>query len=181
MVATTKNKDVEENFDSSEDIESLSKTQLKAQMLDLQKLGTSLIHLGQSELAKIPLDTELLDAVMLARRIVRKKEGYRRQLQLIGKIMRHRDVVPIEQAMLNIKSAHKKVNNAFHQLEVLRDEILAEGDSKIDPVIDSYPALDRQKLRQFVRQASKQKLENKPPKASRELFKYLQQSIPIGK
>ncbi|MGJ8680133.1 ribosome biogenesis factor YjgA [Paraglaciecola sp.] len=179
MVAPRKNKDVEESFDIEEDIEFLSKTQIKAQANALQKLGISLVDLGASELAKVPLDSELLDAIMLARKILRKKEGYRRQLQLIGKLMRSRDVVPIEQALLNIKSAHKKANNAFHKIEELRDDMIAQGDEKIEATLAEEPLLDRQKLRQLVRQANKQKAENKPPKASRELFKYLKE-IMIG-
>lgn len=177
MVAPSKNKDVEDVFDISEENELLSKTQIKAQMLERQKLGESLVHLGQSSLAKVPMDAELLDAVMLARKIIRKKEGYRRQLQLIGKIMRHIDVTPIEQALLTIKSAQKKLNNAFHELEQLRDEILAEGDNKIESTLETYPHLERQKLRQLVRQANKQQATNKPPTASRELFQYLKQAI----
>jgi ribosome-associated protein len=177
MVAPKKNKDVEDEFDVNEENEQLSKTQIKAQMVAMQKLGESLVHLGQSSLAKVPMETDLLDAVMLARKILRKKEGYRRQLQLIGKIMRNTDIAPIEQALNNIKSAHKKLNNAFHELEVLRDDILSEGDSKIEQTIADYPLLDRQKMRQYVRQANKQQAENKPPKASRELFQYLKQII----
>jgi len=173
MVAPKKNKDVEDEFDVNEENEQLSKTQIKAQMVARQKLGESLVHLGQSSLAKVPMEEELLDAVMLARKILRKKEGYRRQLQLIGKIMRNVDVVAIEQALSNIKSAHRKLNDAFHGIEVLRDDILREGDSKIESTITEYPLLDRQKMRQFVRQANKQQAENKPPKASRELFQYL--------
>lgn len=177
MASSKRNKDVEEEFDLNEENEQLSKTQIKAQMLEMQKLGESLVHLGQSSLAKIPMEPELLEAVMLARKILRKKEGYRRQLQLIGKIMRSVDVAPIQQAMNNIKSAHKKINDAFHEIEVLRDEILREGNSKIESTIADYPQLERQKLRQLVRQANKQQTENKPAKASRELFQYLKQSI----
>lgn len=177
MVAPKKNKDVEEEYVVSEENEQLSKTQIKAQMVAMQKLGESLVHLGQSSLAKIPMEPELLDAVMLARKILRKKEGYRRQLQLIGKIMRSIDIAPIEQALSNIKSAHKKINDAFHGTEMLRDAILKEGDSKIELTIADYPLLDRQKMRQFVRQANKQMAENKAPKASRELFQYLKQII----
>ena len=177
MVAPKKNKDVEVEFDVDEENQQLSKTQIKAEMLERQKLGESLVHLGQSSLAKIPMETELLDAVILARKILRKKEGYRRQLQLIGKIMRNTDVAPIENALMNIKSAHKKLNDAFHEIEVLRDDILREGDDKIESSIAEYPMLERQKLRQYVRQAHKQQADNKPPKASRELFQYLKQVI----
>ena len=54
MVAPKKNKDVEVEFDVSAEDEPLSKTQIKAQMVAMQKLGESLVHLGQSSLAKIP-------------------------------------------------------------------------------------------------------------------------------
>jgi ribosome-associated protein len=177
MVAPKKNKDVEVEFDVSAEDEQLSKTQIKAQMVAMQKLGESLVHLGQSSLAKVPMEEELLDAVMLARKILRKKEGYRRQLQLIGKIMRNTDIAAIEHALSNIKSAHKKLNDAFHGTEMLRDDILLQGDSKIESIIVDYPLLDRQRLRQYVRQANKELTDNKPPKASRELFQYLKQII----
>lgn len=164
-------------FEQEEENTQLSKTQLKNQMNALQKLGESLVDLSPASLAKIPMDTELLDAVMLARRILRKKEGYRRQLQLIGKLMRHRDIVPIEQALLVSQVSHQKANQKFHKLEVLRDTLVAQGDSAIEDLLQQHDKLDRQKLRQLVRQANKQQTENKPPKASRELFKYLKEAI----
>ncbi|KXI30125.1 ribosome biogenesis factor YjgA [Paraglaciecola hydrolytica] len=177
MAAPKKNKDVESDFDIENESEILSKTQLKNQMLDLQKLGESLIELSPSELAKIPMDEALLDAVMLARRITRKKEGFRRQLQLIGKMMRQRDTVAIEQAIGVIRSAHQTSSAAFHKIEVLRNNVINGNEEKIEKAISQHPLLDRQKLRQFARQAQKQQAENKPPKAARELFKYLQEVI----
>lgn len=177
MAATRTNKGVEDNFNVEHEEEFVSKTQIKQEALALQKLGVSLIDLSQAELAKIPMDSELLDSVLLARRIRQKKEGYRRQLQFIGKLMRSRDVAPIEQALLTIKSAHKKQNNEFHKLEQLRDDMIGQGDQIIESTLNEYTTLDRQKLRQLVRQAKKQKTENKPPKASRELFKYLKETI----
>ncbi|MFT4939930.1 MAG: ribosome-associated protein [Paraglaciecola sp.] len=168
-----KKKDTEDSFESDDENELLSKTQLKTQMNALQKMGESLTELSPVSLAKIPMDEDLLDAVMLARRIIRKKEGYRRQLQLIGKIMRHKDIQPIEQALLVIQNSHKKSTDAFHKIELLRDEILQQGDQAIETALQEHPELDRQKLRQYVRQASKQQAENKPLKAARELFQYL--------
>ena len=60
---------------------------------------------------------------------------------------------------------------------MLRDNLIAQGDSAIEDVLEERPILERQKLRQLVRQAAKQQADNKPPKAARELFKYLQSSI----
>ena len=166
-------KDIEDSFESDDENELLSKTQLKAQMNELQKMGEALTELSPASLAKIPMDEELLDAVMLARRILRNKEGYRRQLQLIGKIMRHRDIQPIEQALLVIQNSHKKTTDAFHKIELLRDGLIQQGDEAIEAALLEHTQLERQKLRQYVRQAKKQQVENKPPKAARDLFKYL--------
>ncbi|NCP65167.1 MAG: ribosome-associated protein [Paraglaciecola sp.] len=177
MTAPKKNKDVEADYALDSEQEGPSKTQIKNEMLAQQKLGESLIELSISELAKVPLDEELLDAVMLARRITGKKEGFRRQLQLIGKMMRQRDNVAIEQALSVIKSAHQASSAAFHKVEMWRDKIINQGDEKIEQLLSQHPEFDRQKLRQLARQAQKEKTTNKPPKAARELFKYLQQMI----
>lgn len=150
-----------------------SKTQLKNEMNERQKLGQTLVGLGDAALAKIPMDEELAEAIALARRINKKKDGYRRQLQFIGKLMRSRDVSPIEHALSELEVSSQRANQAFHKLEQTRDQLLSGGDQEIQALMDEYPHLDRQKLRQLVRSANKQKEQNKPPKAARELFQYL--------
>ncbi|WJG09724.1 ribosome biogenesis factor YjgA [Aliiglaciecola sp. LCG003] len=154
-----------------------SKTQLKQESNELQKLGEALVDLGQAALAKIPLDDELSDAVNLARKINRKKEGFRRQLQLIGKLMRHRDTQPIQFALDQLQLSHRQQTQKFHHFETARDQVLQQGDVGINALLNVYPDLDRQKLRQFARQADKQQQENKPPKAARELFQYLKDNM----
>lgn len=153
----------------------VSKSELKRAAEQQQQLGEQLVSLAEGKLAKIPLDEELLDAILLAQRIRNTREGYRRQLQLIGKMMRNRDTGPIQQALSELENAHHAQNAAFHQLEKYRDQILAQGDNAIQQFIDSYPHADRQKLRQLYRQANKQSQQGKPPTAARELFKYLRE------
>lgn len=157
--------------------EEKSKTQLKNEMLALRKIGQTLVDIGQASLIKVPMDDELRDAVMLARRINRKKDGFRRQVQLIGKMMRTRDIEPIEHALMLMQNAHQKVNDKFHKLEMLRDDLISNGDEAINNIVAEHAQLDRQKLRQLVRQAGKEAQQDKPPKASRELFKYLREQI----
>ena len=153
-----------------------SKTQLKAESQAIQKVGETLVALGASALAKIPMDEELSEAVLLARKINKKKDGYRRQLQLIGKMMRFRDIQPIEHALQQLQMAHLKLNQQFHHIEEARDQVL-KGDSGINALLNKYPELDRQKLRQFSRQITKQQELNKAPKAAKELFQYLKQQL----
>lgn len=153
-----------------------SKTQLKQESLAIQKLGETLVDLGAASLAKIPMDDELADAVELARRINKKKDGYRRQLQLIGKLMRHRDTQPIQLALDQLQMAHRQQTKQFHHVEEARDKVLL-GDKHIEALLNEHPELDRQKLRQYARQAKKQQELNKPPKAARELFQYLNENL----
>lgn len=168
----------ESNFISKDqEPEFKSKTQLKQESLAIQKLGESLVELGAAALAKIPLDNELSEAILLARKINRKKDGFRRQLQLIGKMMRHRDCVPIQTALDQLQLSHQIQTQKFHHIEQARDRILEQGDDAINTLIAEHPNLDRQKLRQLSRQANKQKEQSKPPKAAREIFQYLKEII----
>lgn len=158
--------------------EQLSKTQIKQHAERLKKLGLELVDLSVGERGKIPLDDELLNEIELATRINRKKDGFRRQLQLIGKKLRDRDTAPIEQALHELRSPHNAANRHFHLLEKLRDQILQNGNDGINKAVEIYPQLERQKLRQLQRNAQKQSAENKSPIAARELFKYLRLEIP---
>ena len=154
-----------------------SKSQIKREMLELRKMGETLVHLGAAALAKIPLDDELGAAIDLARNINKKKDGYRRQLQLIGKMLRSRDVQPIQLALQKLKSHHQESTTKFHKLEKLRDKLINGGDDEIQATLEQYPWLERQKLRQLLRQVKKEQDLDKPPAAARELFKYLKSEL----
>lgn len=78
--------------------EKISKSERKRQMLALQKIGETLVKLSDAQLAQIPLDDTLLDAVNFARSL-KSHEAKRRQLQYIGKLMRHIDPAPIQAAL----------------------------------------------------------------------------------
>src|SRR5690606_19067711 len=142
-----------------------------------QALGERLIDLPPTQLAQLPIDPTLLDAVHLAQKIRNKREGYRRQLQYIGKLMRLLDTDELQQALAELDEQHQTQQAAFHQLEKFRDAIVAEGDPAIQRFIDDYPHADRQRMRQLQRQAQKEQAQQKPPAAARELFKYLRSVV----
>lgn len=169
-----------ENTQQDDDVEFVSKTELKRQSAERQKLGEKLVNLTPAHLATIPLDEELEKAVTLAQGINRKKDGYRRQLQFIGKLMRHRDTTDIETALAKLTMTHQATNAAFHELEKARESIINEGDEAIQRLVEAHPALNRQKLRQFHRQIKKEREKNGPPKVFRELFQYLKDVIHHG-
>ncbi len=151
----------------------VSKSEIKRDAIELKDLGVELVELSGSLLDRIPLDEDLRAAIDLAQRI--KKEGRRRQLQLVAKLLRQRDPEPIRVALDKIKNRHNQQVALFHKLEVLRDRLMVEGDDAVSAVLELYPHTDRQQLRSLIRSAQKEKAGNKPPKANRLLFQYLRE------
>ncbi len=161
-----------EHFDDEDQSLYPSKSQLKRESHALQALGEELVTLPATKLAKIPMPDELAEAVSLARRI-KARGGLKRQLQYIGKIMRTIDAEPIEQALDEMKNAAGKEAAKFHRLEQWRDRLVNEGDAALEQLLEEFPHADRQHLRQLTRNAQQETAKNKPPKASREIFRYL--------
>jgi ribosome-associated protein len=165
-------------FDIIEEVtapeEEISKSALKREMTALQELGVAIVKLSGGQFATIPLEGQLQEAILTARRL-KSREGLRRQMQFIGKLMRSIDITGIETAYQQLLDGKRNKAKAFHAMEVLRDQLLEDGVSKIEEIIGLYPDADRQHLRQLVMQAAKEKSNNKPPAASRKLFKYLRE------
>ncbi|WP_439287192.1 ribosome biogenesis factor YjgA [Lonepinella sp. BR2357] len=159
--------------DEQEEIIWVSKSEIKRDAEDLKKLGSKLVELTPANLAKVPLDETLLDAIHLARKSV--KEAKRRQLQFIGKLLRATDTDPIQEALDKIENKHNQQQAMLHKLEYLRDDLVEKGDDVLAQFFDEHPTADRQHLRNLVRSAQKEKEQNKPPKAYREIYQYLKE------
>ncbi|KQN57916.1 ribosome-associated protein [Erwinia sp. E602] len=166
--------DVPDNEEQEDDeIIWVSKSEIKRDAEELKRLGGEMVDLGSNSLDKLPLDDDLRTAIELAQKI--KKEGRRRQMQLIGKMLRSRDVEPIRTALDKLKNRHNQQVSLFHKLEVLRDRLVEQGDDAVAEVLNLYPDADRQQLRAMIRNAQKEKAANKPPKAYRQIFQYLRE------
>jgi ribosome-associated protein len=155
----------------------VSRTGQKVESEDAQKLGMRLIALSKSQLDRMGLDEFLYDAVLHSKNIKTKTEAYRRHLQYIGKLMRGFDHEPIEAALDKILNKNNNENAQVQIIEKLRERLLTEGDDEINALLELQPQLDRQKLRQLVRQATKELAKGPDSKSSRELFKYLRAEI----
>ncbi|MBA3987624.1 ribosome biogenesis factor YjgA [Aliidiomarina maris] len=153
-----------------------NKTQIKREIADVQDMASRLIQLTDSSLRKMPIDEQLIQAVILARRIRNTREGYRRQLQLITKLLRQGDHAAVKRELDGLQRSGDAENAKFHALERWRERIISGGDDAIQAFIDQYPSADRQKLRQLVRKVQKEQAEDKPPAGYRELFKYLREA-----
>ena len=156
-----------------------SKSELKREMLALQKIGDELVNLPNAQLMQVPLEETLKDAIVLARRL-KNREGKRRQMQYIGKLMRSTDIDAINDKLDFFRKEGEAYHRHFHRIEKWRDQLIDSGgnsDSAINELMNEAPELDRQHLRQLIRLAQKEASQQKPPAASRKLFQYLRDSI----
>ena len=159
-----------------EDDEYISKSQRKRECDALQDLGIELTELSEQQLKEIPLPDVLYKAIIEAKKI-HKYGALKRHRQYIGKLMRKADAETIEQHVQRFKLPQQQQNLQFKQLEQWRDRMLAEGDVAVNAFIADYFSADRQKLRQLVKNAQKEKQQNRAPTASRQLFKYLRNIV----
>lgn len=166
----------DDDFDQDEEeIIYVSRSEMKRDMLALQKIGENIVKLSKGQLATIPLtDETLAEAIHTARRI-KHKEGLRRQMQYIGKLLRKVDTKEITTALQNLQDGRMDESRKFHQLEQWRDQLIAQGPDAVETVMEKYPAADRQHLRQLVMQANRELKNNKPPASARKLFQYLKE------
>ena len=152
-----------------------SKSELKRQMHARQSLGEELTQLNDQQLDALQIDDEkLLRAIRETRRI-RSKNALRRHMQYIGKLMRSVDPEQLAEALEQLRRPERDASAAFHLLERLRDDILAAGVSGVEIAMNTFPQADRQQLRQLVLQHQREQKQNKPPAASRKLFRYLRE------
>ncbi len=152
-----------------------SKSQLKREAHALQQLGAALVEAPERDWLALQLPASLIEALRQAAKIT-SHSARKRQLQLIGKLMRAIDPQPIQQYFDNLNQVSRQQVRAQHEAEHWRERMISEGDSAIEAWLSEHPAGDRQHLRQLVRQASKEQATDKPPRSSRSLFRYLRET-----
>ena len=149
----------------------ISKSQVKREMQALRELGRELVDLPLVSLRKFDFSDTLLDSIVLAQGL--KREALRRQLQHIGKLLREEDDAAIRQLLNQISQPQRDEVMAFHEIEQWRDKLLDGDDEAINQAVSRFQEADRQHLRQLVRNARKERQQEKPPKSARLLFQYL--------
>lgn len=161
------------NTEKKAPIEVISKTQRKREVEALQDLGRELTEINKILLAKCQLPPHLLDAIEEFKRLPNKNEARRRQLQFIGKQMRKVDTQRIEKVLMKSQQHVEVEKRKFQRLEVLREKLIADDTEALNNLIGDFPEVDIQHVRQLIRLSQKELSLEKPPVASRKLFKYL--------
>ncbi|MED5620058.1 ribosome biogenesis factor YjgA [Ideonella sp. BN130291] len=155
-----------------------SKTRMKKQSHDLQALGQALVDLPDDRLAALPAEESLIDAVREYKK-TRSHEGRRRQMQYIGKLMRHTDPEPLREAVAAMQVPRAKDTLALHQAELWRDTLIAD-DETLTRWMAEHPESDTQQLRSLIRAARKEGAlppEQRHGRAYRELFQFIKKAM----
>ena len=152
-----------------------SKTQLKRESAALQNLGAALVELPADRLKKIDMPENLLVALLETQRI-HAHGARKRQMQLVGKLMRGVDPVPLQEAIDVVNGISAQAKAGQQRLEKLRQRIMA-SDGEFANLANDFPQADLQQLRQLRRNALKEIEQSKPPRAYRELFRQLRDLV----
>jgi ribosome-associated protein len=166
--------------DDANDGEFSSKSAKKREAERLRKMGKELTMLNTEQLKKLALHENLLKALLDYRRI--KSHGAkRRQLLLIGGILRKIDVREVEAKLAVLNGEAASARYELHQLELWRDRLVTDTQA-LTQYLDEYTATDRQQLRQMVQKAQRATKMGKDlgtpqaKAAARALFRFLRDS-----
>jgi ribosome-associated protein len=158
-----------------EDAERPSKTRRKKDMHALQSLGESLVELSAHQLAQVEMPEDLRDAVLEAKRIS-GREGRRRQLQFIGRLMRDIDPAPIRAKLDVWRGQSREATAQLHAVERWRDRLLAD-DEALTAFAREHPGADLQVLRTAIRETRRERAAERPPRHFRDLFRLVREAM----
>lgn len=151
-----------------------SKSELKRQAHEQQALGRALAEMNDAALAAAPLPEPLREAIAEFKR-TRSHEGRRRQMQLIGKLMRGAEIEPLREAVAAAQLGRAHDSLALHQAEHWRAELVASDDA-LTRWMAEHPDTEAQRLRALIRNARRDAAlppEQRHGRAWRELFQFI--------
>ena len=166
-ISTTENPDDQDLPDRP------SKSQKKRDAHALQDIGTQLVALSAEQLKRIDMPDSLRIAIAETQR-TRSHEGLRRQMQYVGKVMRGVDTAPLIEALDVIRGQSAAAVAREHMLERMRERLMAD-EQVLGDIATQWPGADLTRLRTLRRNALREREQNRPPRAFREIFRELRQ------
>jgi len=164
--------------DENEQLESeeqeKSKSQIKREFAELQKLGQQLVSLKPSQITDIPFSLSMLDALDEYTRI-KNRTAQQRHIRRIGKLLADEDLDSIRSTLQRLDNNHPGEKRRIKLLEQRRERLISDGDAALNELAQECPQLDRHYLRQLIRAAQKEQQITKTTTASTKIFKYLKE------
>ncbi|WP_127470917.1 ribosome biogenesis factor YjgA [Thiomicrorhabdus aquaedulcis] len=151
-----------------------SRTQVRDAAQAVTDMGEELAALTDNEIKRLQLPEDITKALLFVKTMDRGP-ALKRQKLFIGRTLRQDEdlIIEIKTKLAEIDIKKKQQNAHFHKLEQWRDRMIEEGDGVLAEFLELYTQADRQQLRQWIRNAQKEREQELPAKASKEIFKYL--------
>ncbi len=165
-----------QNPNDEDELEIISKSAQKRETHQRQAVGQSLVELTAAQIKRMDLPEDLREAVLTAQTMP-QRGARKRQLQFIGKIMRNVDPEPITQQLADLKGESSLAIQRQHQAETWRERLLSDGNDALTEFMSEFRSAESQRLRQLINSAQQEAKAEKPPRAARELFRYVRDLI----
>lgn len=156
-----------------------SRSEQRRAALDVLALAHVLVEKTQAELAKLPMDEMLQGHVLEAKRIT-SPIARKRAVAFLAKQMRKEDdevLEAIRDALDANSEGSRRQVALMHRAESWRTRLLEGGDEALAAFLAEHPDVDRQRLRQLLRNAQEEGRRNKPPRAFRELYRLIHEAL----
>jgi ribosome-associated protein len=158
-----------------------SRSARRREALDVLALARQLAELPAVRLARLALPDGVREAIADVQRTP-SHIAHKRELAHLAKVMRTHppEAFAAARAVLaNARGVAARDAAALQHVEAWRERLLGDaGETALTEVIATHPALERQTLRNLIRQARRERAAGHPPRAQRELFRYLRAAEP---
>lgn len=157
-----------------------SRSQRRREALATLALAEQLVALPPARVDALDLPDEVREEIVNVRGI--SAHGARkRQLAHLARLMRrHEDAAfaGARAALGDDRQRHRRETAALQRVEALREDLIDGKPGVLTALVDQYPQMDRQRLNALIRQARVERKRDKPPRATRELFRLLRELPP---
>jgi ribosome-associated protein len=162
--------------DREYDNEYRSKSLVKREAEALQRLGERLTELSSQQLERMELPSELAKAIKASWQIKSHIAG-RRHRQYIGTLMRDVESEPIQEALLKIKATPFVKSKSQKETQDWTNRLLTGEPSAIEEFIVISPGVERQRLKQLIRNTTKEKAKAGASKSLKALEQLIKKAI----
>ncbi|MCB1772373.1 MAG: DUF615 domain-containing protein [Gammaproteobacteria bacterium] len=154
-----------------------NKSALKRELAAVQELANRMTELSDGELQRLGIG-EKVRALLAQVRTMRPSGARNREIKHCTRLLLQEDLEPVRIWLDDRQSRQLRQNQHFHRLEQWRDRLVGEGDEALAQLLAEQPGLDRQRLRQLVRDAQREQRQGSATGAGKKLFRHLRESLP---
>jgi ribosome-associated protein len=140
------------------------------------RVARELMQLKDTTLAKLPIDDDLRDEIVTARKVTSPIARRRAERELAG-YLRTVDLDELEAYLINVEATGMADTRLFHAAEKWRARLIEEGSA----AAAEFPGGDVEPLTQLIHKAQRERDTGKPPGAARALFRHVMEVLKAQK